>query len=188
LDQRRRGAEWRAQDPPGGRTLVTDADRTARFEPRAPREAWPSLGSGDHSAVTSLDGPLAATTPKRAAAVPGYVSPTLVLVAAVSILQGYMLLNVLPDGKWQISAVLFAAVSFPLSVALTRPGGRGTRPITEKAVAPSAALVGMMTVAALVVDRPSVTHLLGVSDLTFALVTLIAVLANELPARHSGPD
>ena len=50
-----------------------------------------------------------------------------------------------------------------------------------------AMLVAVMTAVALMIDRPSVTHLLGVSDLAFALLALVAVLANELPARHTGP-
>ena len=187
MDQLRRGAESRTQDQPSARAIVPDADIVALSEHRAPREAWSSVGSADRSAVTSLDGPPAVATLERAAAVPGFVSPTLVLLAAVSILQGYSLLNVLPDGEWQTSAILFAAVSFPLSVALTRPGARGARTVTEKAVALSVALVAVMTAVALMIDRPSVTHLLGVSDLAFALLALVAVLANELPARHTGP-
>jgi hypothetical protein len=188
LDQRRRGAEWRTQDQQSERALVTDADIIALVEPQAPREAWPSVGSDHRSALTSLGSPPAVAAPERVAGVPGFVSPTLVLLAAVSILQGYTLLNVLPDGGWQTSAILFTAVSFPLSVVLSRPGGRGTRTITEKAVALSAALVAVMTAVALTVDRPSATHLLGVSDLVFALLALVAVLANELPARHTGLD
>lgn len=186
MDQRRRGAEWRTQDPQSERAFVTDADIIALFESRAPLEAWPPVGSGDRSAVASLDSPPAVAAPERATGVPGFVSPTLVLLAAVSILQGYALLNVLPDGEWQTSAILFAAVGFPLAILLSRPGGRGTRTATEKAVALSAALVAVMTVVALVVDRPSTTHLLGVSDLVFALLALVAVLANERPARHAG--
>lgn len=185
MDQLRRGADWRTQDQQRTRALVTEADIIALFEPRAPGEGWPCVGSGVRSAVASLDDPPVVPAPEPAA-VPGFVSPVLVLLAAVSILQGYTLLNVLPDGEWQISAILFAAVSFPLSVVLTRPGGRVVRTGTEKAVALSAVLVAVMTAVALVVDRPSVTHLLGVSDLVFALLALVAALANELPSRHTG--
>ena len=123
LDQLRRAAEWRRQEQQSARALITDADIIALFEPRAPREAWPSVGSGDPSAA--LDPHPSGGGRTGRAAVPGFVSPALMLLAAVSILQGYTLLNVLPDGGWQTSALLFAAVTFPLSVLLTRPpGGR----------------------------------------------------------------
>jgi hypothetical protein len=189
LDQLRRAAEWRRQEQRSARALITDADIIALFEPRTPREASPSAGDGDGDGTltTSLDSPPPVVAPHRAvASVPGFVSPALALLAAVSILQGYTLLNVVPAGGWQTSAILFAAVTFPLSVLLTRPHGGGPRTITEKAVASSAALVAVMTVTALVIDRPSVTHLLGVSDLMFALVALGAVLVTERATRPTG--
>lgn len=186
MDQLRRAAEWRRQEQQSAQALITDADIIALFEPREPREAWPCVGSDDRSAVTELDTPQAVAAPKRAA-VPGFVSPALMLLATVSILQGYTLLNVLPDGGWQTSALLFAAVGVPLSVVLTRRSWRGTHTVTEKSVSLAAALVAVMTALALIVGRPSSTHLLGVSDLMFALLALVAVMAYELPARHTGP-
>jgi hypothetical protein len=165
LDQLRRGAEWRRQDQQSARAVVSDAD-----------------------IITLLERPLATTARQRAlASVQGFVAPTLVLLAAVSILQGYTLLNVLPAGGWQTSAILFAAVTFPLSVLLARLRGGSPRTVTNVAVTSSAALVAVMTVVALVIDRPSVTHLLGVCDLAFALLALGAVLANERADHHMGP-
>lgn len=191
MDQLSRAAEWRRQEQRSARALITDADIIALFEPRTPREAWPSAGGGNGAGAgtltTSLDSPPPVIAPHRAvASVPGFVSPALALLAAVSILQGYTLLNVVPAGGWQTSAILFAAVTFPLSVLLTRPRGGGPRTIAEKAVASSAALVAVMTVTALVIDRRSVTHLLGVSDLMFALVALGAVVVNERATRPTG--
>ena len=128
MDQLRRAAEWRRQEQRSARALITDADIIALFEPRTPREASPSAGDGDGDGTltTSLDSPPPVVAPHRAvASVPGFVSPALALLAAVSILQGYTLLNVVPAGGWQTSAILFAAVTFPLSVLLTRPHGGG---------------------------------------------------------------
>ncbi len=189
MDQRRRGAEWRRQDQQGARAVVSDADMIALLEPRAPRETWPPVGVGNPSLATSIERPPAMSARQRAlASVQGFVSPTLVLLAAVSILQGYTLLNVLPAGGWQTSAILFAAVTFPLSLLLARLHDRRPPTVINLAVASSAALVAGMTVVALVIDRPLVTHLLGVCDLVFALLALGAVLANERADHHAGPE
>lgn len=186
MDQLGRAAERRKQEQRRAQALVTEGDVIALLESRAPGERL-SGGIGDRTVAKPLDSPPAVVAPHRVvASVPGFVSPTLALLAALSILQGYTLLNVMPAGGWQTSAILVAAVTFPLSVLLTRPRGGGSRTITERAVASSAGLVAVTTVVALVIDRRSVTYILGVSDLVFALLALVAVLVSERATHHTG--
>jgi hypothetical protein len=163
----------------GGRDL---GSAWPRFEPRAENllddfvKRWP-----EHPA------------PDRAvAAVPGFVSPILMLLAALATLEGYLRLNVIPAGRWQPSAVVFAALAFLSVVALAIPRPYGCRMVAAKTVAVAATGLLAVTILARLLDRPPIAHLLGASDLVFAVIALGAVLANERAAqrkplgRHAG--
>jgi hypothetical protein len=143
--------------------------------------AWPPHEMG-------MDHPVARTVAWRsphavgdgmAPAVPRYVSPVLILLAAASILEGYTWLNVIPNNGWQPSAVVFVGVAVPLAIVLTRPRRDGRRVVAAKVVTVASVVLLVVTVLAVVTDRPPLTHLMGASDLLFALTVLAAGLATE---------
>jgi peptidoglycan/LPS O-acetylase OafA/YrhL len=111
--------------------------------------------------------------------VPRFVSPVLVLIAAVSILEGYKWLNVVSTGGWQPSAAVFVSFAVPLAVVLARPRRDRRRVVAARALVAVSLIMLTVTVLALLVDRPPVTHLMGGSDLLFAVTALGVALANE---------
>ena len=160
---------------------------SAVFDGRRLGPEWPPFAVGtDHPRAHSVEWcPPKASPAQSSTAVPRCVSPILVLLAAASILEGYKWLNVIPAGGWQPSAVVFVGLVFPVAMVLTRPRRDGRRVVAAKVVAVASLALLAVTVLAIFVDRPSVTHLMGVSDLLFALTALGAVLANELHASGS---
>ena len=145
-------------DPFGPRS---DPDRTTRRPP--PSTCVLPIASPDWSPPT----------------VPRFVSPVLVLIAAVSILEGYKWLNVVSTGGWQPSAAVFVSFAVPLAVVLARPRRDGRRVVAAQAVVVASLVMLTLTVLALLVDQPPVTHLMGGSDLLFAVTALGVALANE---------
>ena len=72
------------------------------------------------------DGPVASADGRAAAApahppVPGFVSPLLALVAALSILEGYIWLNVIAVDRWRPSTVAFAVVTWAVALVFVWP-------------------------------------------------------------------
>jgi hypothetical protein len=156
-------------------------DPSAHFDARRLGPRWPPYETSAAHPLTdtvewrSRPGP----SDDSAVTAPRWVSPTLVLLAAASILEGYRWLNMIPAEGWQPSAVVFVAVVLPLAVVLARPRRDGRRVEAAKVVAVASVILLVVTASALVVDRASLTHLMGAADLLFAITALGAVLANE---------
>jgi hypothetical protein len=157
---------------------VFDSRRLGNDWPPQRKRTDPATGDaveGRHPAVSSV---------QPSTTVPRFVSPILVLLAAASILGGYRRLNVIPAGGLQPSALVFAALAFPVAMVLARPRSDGRRVVAAKAVAVGAVILLGVTLLALLVDRPWFDVLMGASDLLFAATALVAFLANERYARR----
>ena len=142
---------------------------------------WAPFRPGsDHPASPTFDLRPTDTSPYWSPpTVPRFASPVLVLIAAVSILEGYKWLNVVSTGGWQPSAAVFVSFAVPLAAVLARPRRDGRRVVAAKALVAAAFVMLTLTVVALLADRPPVTHLMGGSDLLFAVTALGVALANE---------
>ena len=164
------------------RSGFADDERTfPTFDARHLGPVWDPVGLGsDHPTTPTVDldpaDALPAWTPPG---VPRFVSPILVVVAAVSILEGYKWLNVVSTGGWQPSAAVFVSFAVPLALVLARPRLDGRRVVAVRAVVVASLIMLTSTVLALLVDQPPVTHLMGASDLLFAVTALGVALVNE---------
>jgi hypothetical protein len=109
---------------------------------------------------------------------PGYVAPAYVLVAALSVLEGYCWLNVIRAGSWRPSAMGSALVAWAVTTGIWHlKTGRqvvGAVPVALSSVA----LVGL-TGAAIVTGRPAAASLAGACNLLVAVLALGAVVATE---------
>jgi hypothetical protein len=108
-----------------------------------------------------------------------FVAPALVLLAAVSILQGYQWLHVVPTEGWRPPALVSVALILPLALFLTHPTGGAHRSPTQWLVGCSAWLLLAASLAVDVFDRPPVMDLLGGTDLVVAGTALAAVASLE---------
>ncbi len=109
--------------------------------------------------------------------VPGYVAPAYVLVAALSVLEGYCWLKVISTGNWHPSAMPSALAACAVTTGLWHlRRGRlqvvGAAPVALSSVA----LVGVTGVA-IVTDRPAAASLAGAGNLLVALLAMGAVVA-----------
>jgi hypothetical protein len=177
------------QDRQRAQALVAEADPVGLFEPPGPDGRWaqrapdgglpdmPPTGQAGQAGPTSQG--------DDRGQVSGLVSPALVLLATVAILEGYSLLNVIPTGEWRWSAIALAVLTVPLTLTLTRPRRGLRRTATQTLLAVSSALLVALTVLTLLVDRSGVGHLLGAYDLVFAAAALGSVLVVER-STHRG--
>ncbi len=137
----------------------------------------------------AVDGPVVSTDRMAAPVpayppVPGFVSPLLALVAALSILEGYIWLNVIAVDRWRPSTVAFAVATCAVAIVFLWPVREGRRVVVTAAVVTSVILV-VTTVLAMAVRRPVVGRLAGVCDLLFAVAALATVAAIEHLARRT---
>ncbi len=116
---------------------------------------------------------------RRPPGAPWFASPALVLLAAVAILEGYKVLNVMPDSRWQPSAAVVAALALPLTSVLTRPGRGRRRGLGQRVVMGVSAALLVVTLVEFAVHRPSTVYVLGVVDLLVALSAMAVVLTSE---------
>ena len=183
---RRAAAEWLPAERVPQR-LGSDADIVELFEGRSLESRWPPFDVGrDRPLAESIEWRPQEPAPDQSpAAVPGFVSPVLMLLATVSTLEGYRRLNVIPAGGWLPPSVVFVGLAIPLAIVLTRPRRDGRRVVAAKMVTLASLVLLAMTVLAIFVNRPLIAHLVGVSDLLFALAALVAVLANERFRRRN---
>ncbi len=111
--------------------------------------------------------------------VPDYVAPAFVLVAALSVLEGYCWLKVIGAGSWRPSAMASALLACAVTTGVWHSrNGRlqvvGAMPLAVSSVA----LVGV-TGAASVTGRPAAAGLAGACNLLVALLALGSVVATE---------
>jgi hypothetical protein len=119
---------------------------------------------------------------------PGFVSPLLVMLAAISILEGYRWLDVIRATPWLPSAPVFVALAIPTASALTRPRGGERRGLVQNAVMAASVALVAATGLMLFVHGPSVTHLLGTSDLLVAISALGAAAAAQCQRQMLGEN
>lgn len=158
-----------------------DPRARSAFDARHLGPEWTPVGPGsDHPATATVDLRPADPSPDWSPpTVPRFVSPVLVLIAAVAILEGYKWLNVVSTGGWQPSAAVFVSFTVPIAVVLARPRRDGRRVVAARVVVVASLIMLTLTVLALLIDQPPVTHLMGGSDLLFAVTALGVALANE---------
>ncbi len=117
--------------------------------------------------------------PHGAGEAQAFVAPALVLLAAVSILQGYQWLHVVPNEGWRPPALVAVALILPLALFLTHPAGGARRSPTQWLVGCSAWLLLAASLAVDVFDSAPVRDLLGGADLIVAGTSLAAVASLE---------
>ena len=108
----------------------------------------------------------------------------LLLLTAAAVLEGYRWLHLIPASRLYPPAWVFAVLTVPLSLYLTRsPDGIGRQPTRSLVAVASGGLVAA-TVLELVVGRAWSAYLLGAYDLTLAAILLTAALiGGKIPAR-----
>jgi hypothetical protein len=119
---------------------------------------------------------------------PPFVAPGLVLLAAASLLEGYLWLHVIPVGPLRPSGLLFAAVAAPATYGLTRVVPVGTPSWLRRAALVCAAAVPLAGVL-VVVHTVSGERAFGIVSLALAAAILaLAVLSEHSVRRDSRPD
>lgn len=108
---------------------------------------------------------------------PVLASPGLVLVAALSIMEGYRWLNVIPARWLHPSALVYVTAAVPLLVLCTRrQPGQHRGPVQWVGVASASGLV-VATLTESFVRRPWSAHVFGASNMAVAAVALGAAWA-----------
>jgi hypothetical protein len=107
------------------------------------------------------------------------VSAGLVLLASFSVLEGYRLLDLISASLWHPSAPVFAAMTIPVALLLTRPSDGRRRRRSQQLVLVAAAGLLTVTLVDVVVHTTWSTRLLGGYDLVLAAVAIAAALAGR---------
>ena len=154
--------------------ITTDPGRTTVDPERTP----PSVATGSDPWRTGRvsEGPC-----------PPFVAPGLVLLAAASLLEGYLWLHVIPVGPLRPSGLLFAAVVAPATYGLTRVVPVGTPSWLRRTTLVCAAAVPLAGVL-VVVHTVGGERAFGVVSLALAAAILaLAVLSEHSARRDSRP-
>jgi hypothetical protein len=120
-------------------------------------------------------------------------SPGLALLAAVSVLQGYKWLGVIPTSDTRLStlafgrvgALLFAAACSVAVVALTRPVAFGHRPSSHRLLVLATISVMAATVGLVVTGGNVATHVLGFAYLLTASLAAGLLFSGERRKRQA---
>ena len=143
------------------------------------------------------DGPLGArTTGPATEREPVLASPGLALLAAVSILEGYRWIGVIPSGDSRLSslasgrggAIAFAVLATAAVLLLTRADG-GRRPLLQRLARLATAVVIASSVALLAATATATAakDAVGVSDLLLASALAGVLIAGERRRRAGRP-
>lgn len=172
-----------------GRTASTGRDLSSNhptmvvyFESRHQRTPWPEMvvrssPSADppaHSSANRLRIVPAPDDPPGSIPVspPLLAAPGLVAVAAMSIMEGYRWLNVIPAHSLHPSAYIYVALAVPLLVACTRPQPDRPRGWVRRAAVAASLALGFAALAETVINRPWSARAFGVCDLAVAAVAI----------------
>ena len=118
---------------------------------------------------------------------PAFAVPGMVLLAALSVFQGYQWLQIIPGGSLRPAQILFAVAVAPLTVWLTRRvTSRRTRVLKRAALVWSVA-VTVLSVVAVAGSGTLWPRMLGVVSLLLAVSLLVLAAVSELGAG-SGTD
>jgi hypothetical protein len=113
-----------------------------------------------------------------------FAAPGLALLAAVSILEGYQWLHLLPVGGWTLSAPAFAVLVVTAALALTRRRRGTPRTGTQRSVVVVALGLMGVTLAGLLVHGHGGSSVLGVSTLLVAATALCEARAGRWPPKQ----
>jgi hypothetical protein len=122
-----------------------------------------------------------------------YRAPGLALMAAVSILEGYKWLGVIPVDRsllanlvfGRVGAAVFAALILAAAVLVARPEGDRRRSPSQRLVLLAAGTVAAATVAFVFIHGSATARWLGGADLTLAAVVLGTLVAAERSRRRA---
>lgn len=122
-----------------------------------------------------------------------YRAPGLALLAAISILEGYKWLGVIPGDRSPLSnlvfgrpgAVVLATLTLVAAALLTRPGAGPPRPAGQRLMLLAAGAVGAVTAVFVATDASAATGWLGAADLTLAAIVLGSLVAAERSRRRA---
>jgi hypothetical protein len=122
-----------------------------------------------------------------------YRAPGLALLAAVSILEGYKWLGVIPADRSPLSnlvfgragAAVFAILVLTAAALLARPGSEQRRSPSQRLVLLAAGAVALASVVFVSIHASAVTRLLGAADLALAAVVLGSLVAAERSRRRA---
>jgi hypothetical protein len=103
---------------------------------------------------------------------PLLAAPGLVAVAAMSIMEGYRWLDVIPGSGLHPSAFIYIALAVPLLVACTRPQPDRPRGWVRQAAVASALALLVAALAETVINRPWSARTFGICDLAVAAVSI----------------
>ena len=122
-----------------------------------------------------------------------YRAPALALMAAVSILEGYKWLGIIPADRSPLStlvfgragAAVFAGLIVVAAALLARPGAGPGRATGRRLVLLSAGAVTVATILFVATGASVTTWLLGAADLALATVVLGTLAAAERSRRRA---
>jgi hypothetical protein len=154
------------------------------FQSRHRGTAWPEMvvKTGPPTGAPAgelriVPPPHEALEPVREATPPVLAPPCLVLVAALSIMEGYRWLNVIPARRLHPSALVYVALAVPLLVICTRRRTRGRRRSVQLVGLFSASVLVVATLTETFVSRPWSAHAYGAVALAVAAMSLVAAWA-----------
>jgi hypothetical protein len=122
-----------------------------------------------------------------------YRAPGLALLAAVSILEGYKWLGVIPGDRSSLSnlvfgrvgAAVFAVLVLTAAALLARAGSEPRRSPSQRLVLLAAGAVAVASVVFVAFHASVATRLLGAADLALASVVLGSLVAAERRRRRA---
>jgi hypothetical protein len=122
-----------------------------------------------------------------------YRAPGLALLAAVSILEGYKWLGVIPGDRSPLSNLVFGRAGAAVLVALTliavalltRPGSGPPRSAGQRLMLLAAGAVGVATAVFVATDASAASGWLGAADLVLAAIVLGSLVAAERSRRQA---
>jgi hypothetical protein len=110
---------------------------------------------------------------------PLLIVPGLVLLAAVSILEGYRWLHLLPDGSLLPTGLLFTLVALPATYWLTRYRSTGLTNVLRRVARICSTSVPVLGLAILIGSAAPWAQLLGITSLVLAASALGLAVATE---------
>jgi hypothetical protein len=171
----------------GWRPWLAAAGSARRLEAGTGAERGPSVGGGGVGGggggggrrLTELQAPTRQPIDHAFPGPAGLLTPVLVLVAGVAILEGYSWWSVVPRYRTTAVTVGFALIVIPMAVLLIRRSGRSVRCPAHRALAAAAVLLGGATVIVLVSDRLWTEQMLGAANLMLAVMALWSALPGK---------
>jgi Family of unknown function (DUF6518) len=116
--------------------------------------------------------------------VPLFRAPGLALLAAVSVLEGYLWLGIIGDGGSHPWAVVFAGLAVVAAVALTRTDRERRRSTLQRLLVSTATVTALAAAAVLWRDETWAARAIGIADLALASIALVSLVSGERSRRR----